>query len=514
MKRSILSVGLLLLFNSSSFAQVVNYAYLDINNIRAHVCDNGMFFHKPATLSGGYEYPKNSGLNLMYTSGFWFGGRDINNQLKFSGQVYDSTDFGPGPLTIDGTAQPATITSFPIWKINKAEVDYHIAHFSDVGYVIPQDFVTWPAHGDVSQGFSYNLAPYVDVNSDNVYNPGDGDYPCIKGDQAVYTILNDRSGSIANSYSIGLELHYMFYQINDPSTDLDNTTFIDLTLINRSTQTLFDFNASYFVDGDIGNYSDDFLGCDSTSNIAYFYNGDNDDQANAGLPGYGPIPPAFAIATLNNPMTNFSYYPLTSTTPAEKYDLMNGYWAGSVPFTNLDGQPTDFIYSGDPLLNTGDTEIEEGNPPGDRRALMSTNFGTLEPFEILEMSYAIIVEDNDINAIENAHQLIDQATNLRSFWSDNLDFSCFNLSAGINEQVSTENFEIFPNPSNGNFSVRFDKNQQYVNVMITDISGRTIHEEKYINTGELNLTLTEPNGVYLLTVESESGTIVKRIVKE
>src|SRR5699024_9232717 len=40
-----------------------------------------------------------------------------------------------------------------------------------------QGIYNWPAHGDVSRGQDYYLAPFYDNNKDGVYNPDDGDTP-------------------------------------------------------------------------------------------------------------------------------------------------------------------------------------------------------------------------------------------------------------------------------------------------------------------------------------------------
>ena len=41
------------------------------------------------------------------------------------------------------------------------------------------------------------------------------------------------------------------------------------------------------MDGDIGIYVDDYLGCNSRKNLAYFYNGDMIDESDGGTLGYG-----------------------------------------------------------------------------------------------------------------------------------------------------------------------------------------------------------------------------------
>jgi hypothetical protein len=58
-----------------------------------------------------------------------------------------------------------------------------------------------------------------------LYNPADGDYPEIRGDEAVYAIMNDKSRDTMG-FGMGIEIHLMVYQYLD-GTFLDNTTFLN-----------------------------------------------------------------------------------------------------------------------------------------------------------------------------------------------------------------------------------------------------------------------------------------------
>jgi hypothetical protein len=73
---------------------------------------------------------------------------------------------------------------------------------------------------------------------------------------------------------------------------------------------------------------------------------------------------------------------------------------------------------------------------------------------------------------------------------------------------------IYPNPSNGNFSVDLGKNYHAVKIKITDLNSRIILAKEYSNTQLLNLKLHETAGIYLLTIESAENRAVIRLVKE
>ena len=55
-------------------------------------------------------------------------------------------------------------------------------------------------------------------------------------------------------------------------------TFYSYKIINRSTETLNETYFGQWVDPDLGNYQDDYVGCDVELGLGYCYNGDADDD--------------------------------------------------------------------------------------------------------------------------------------------------------------------------------------------------------------------------------------------
>ncbi|AXG73573.1 T9SS C-terminal target domain-containing protein [Flavobacterium arcticum] len=78
------------------------------------------------------------------------------------------------------------------------------------------------------------------------------------------------------------------------------------------------------------------------------------------------------------------------------------------------------------------------------------------------------------------------------------------------------NFTLYPNPNNGDFTIRYTSaTGDDINVMVHDIRGRQLLSNTYRNTGlfENNLSLgTVEAGVYLVTVQDGSNKITKKIV--
>ena len=83
-------------------------------------------------------------------------------------------------------------------------------------------------------------------------------------------------------------------------------------------------------------------------------------------------------------------------------------------------------------------------------------------------------------------------------------------SVGISEEEEN-NFKIFPNPSNGNFSIQFN---QAINakIEIIDIRGVTIFKHDVINLSRFNVILPKlKDGMYILRIHQGENTTNKKI---
>ncbi len=303
--------------NDTSSAKILfrihdrSYSYLDINNVSARFTASGLhFFYENAD----YEVPKGSGKTSIFSNSFWIGGKDGQNQLHFAGERYrqgpipgpanTKPDFYAGPV-MDSTKYSIyqdTIWNY-IWNVKKTEIDYHRAHYAEQGYVPIHDIQTWPGNGDTGLGQAQRLAPFSDRNADGIYNPFDGDYPEIRGDQALFFIFNDDRGPHLESFGAKLkvEIHGMAYAFDLPEDSaLKNTVFLNYKLFNRSQNSYDSTLLGIFTDIDLGYANDDYVGCDVERNMYFGYNGtpvDGTGQPNA----YGENPPTQSVTVLAGP---------------------------------------------------------------------------------------------------------------------------------------------------------------------------------------------------------------------
>ena len=529
MKSSII-LSFLLIANLTGLGQ--SHTTLEFNNVRAYLSTDGHFFNNPIG-TGGYEVPRvfANPISAIYSNTFWFGGIDIGGQLKLAGQKHADgsfQDYYPGPLStfggVAGQYGDANITQAQmayydqIWTISKAEIQHHIQNYNTSGYVPISTIANWPAHGDVTLGEAYYLAPFVDANHDGHYVPMDGDYPEIRGDQAAYMILNDKGGLHFGSLSdpIGLELHIMTYQFAT-NNHLDNTTFVNIRVINRSTQTINNFKFANFMDADLGDGADDYMGTLPSKNLVYCYNGNANDVH------YGPAPPAIGVMSLCQPIASSCYFDDNSTFAQmpnigpEFYGYMDAKWGNSgIGYThggNGSGGtiPTNFLY--DDIDNW--SEINQGHLPGDRRMLLTTNpspfSNTLAPGFQGNIDLAFIFA-RDTSHIASAHKLFEVADSVQDFFNQHFATECTSEFLSIDAtKPEVETIQLYPNPTNDQFKV---ESNDVFDATIYDISGKLVSKLTNINPDQ-PIVAPKETGIYLvkITVNGASQTL-KLIVEE
>lgn len=99
--------------------------------------------------------------------------------------------------------------------------------------------------------------------------------------------------------------------------------------------------------------------------------------------------------------------------------------------------------------------------------------------------------------------------------SNSTDVTVQDFASNTNGIETLTNFDVFPNPTNGQFAVRLDfKETTDVNVKVVNIVGQPIFETNTTdNALYLPMDLTnQPAGVYFIMIQTENGRAVKRIL--
>ena len=418
---------------------------LDVNNVRTTIMTGGDMWWNLSDAQ--YEIPKGGNKHSMFAGSLWIGGVDAGGQLKVAAMTYrqSGNDFWPGPLNTSN----ATISSDECekwdqhFKIDRSVVEEYVARFGiDPTYEIPEEILEWPAHGDQSLGQDEFLAPFFDENENGIYEPYGGDYPdynitgtndeaALFGDQTLWWVFNDK-GNIhteTDADALGLEIHAQAFGFT-ADNEVNDMTFYNYKIINRSTLPLEETYFGQWVDADLGYYLDDYVGCDVNLGLGICYNGDAEDE---GAAGYGFNPPAIGVDFFQGPladpndgldndrdgvtdeageqiiMSKFVYYNNDNTMQGNPsggtdiYNYLRGIWRDNVPMTyggngkgGGNGATTDecnFMFPGtsdDAFPGQEWTELTAGNEPADRRFLQSAGPFTLLPGAVNEITTGVV----------------------------------------------------------------------------------------------------------------------------
>ncbi|MFK8045246.1 MAG: T9SS C-terminal target domain-containing protein [Crocinitomicaceae bacterium] len=416
---------------------------LQFNNVRARIETGGILWTERAVNRAAYEVPKTadgSGPDVIYAGSLWMGGTDVNGQLRMAATKFvgDGPDFWAGPLSTFGgspgnydpnSPQSASLDVIRAYgdaeiipeECNKYDQFYNISQATVIQFttwwqcangitdpnecegILPPDQVeldkilNWPAHGDVSLGQDYYLAPFYDNpnapdGANGRYDPiVDGDYPwydlegdvecrddrrvTLFGDETNWWVFNDKGNihQASGGEPIGMEIRAQAFGFTT-NDEINDMTFYNYEMINRGTQTLFNTYFAQYVDADIGGALDDYVGCDVSRGLGFAYNGDlNDDGSSGGAQLFGANPPAVGVDFFEGPYQD----------PDASFINYPGLPAGDNPLTEStpEGALEAYEYLGIPYaglgLGYGDT-IADNERMGMRRFIYYNNAGGVQ----------------------------------------------------------------------------------------------------------------------------------------
>jgi hypothetical protein len=498
-------------------------ADLDINNVKARINNELSHFWDPASQVNYYEVPKGTGNSTIYAGSLWIGGLDPQNNLHVAAQTYNQQGevaFYPGPLdTITGTSADPNVWN-QIWKVNKADIDYHITHWNTSGYVIPASILNWPGNAPAGSNYNPILAPFFDANANGIYEPAFGEFPVIIGDQAIYFICNDNHApSQLGVPNMGVEIHGMAYEFdrpNDPA--LNNTVFMKYQIANYSGVDYHNVSVGVWTDFDLGNSLDDYAGTDIGSNLVY---------------GYNSAPqvydPAQGVKFLSPSLGKSVYYVNTNNIPtgnpaagADYYNYMNSIWLNGAPVTyggegngtgpGATASPTNYMFSGttDSLFPGQDwTMALAGLQPTDIRMVGSTGLLSLPAggHVDVELAYITGFAAGPLSAV-----------NVLEGYSDDLGARYANGTlTAVNElkHESRNSLQLSPSLVENQLTISFSKPLcESYQVEVVSLEGKTILTERVFQ-GNVMLDLSAvASGLYLVRVKTTSECMVSRIVKK
>ena len=513
------------------YIEIINdgFELLNVNQVSCRINAYELqFWSMDPDVLLNYEVPSGSGVSSVFSQSTWIGGLEATGRLCMAAERYriQGTDFFSGPV-MDSLAycNEQDVKWHKVWKLNQDEIFYHNQHWKDIGYEPIENILKWPGNGDTSLGQAKRLAPFNDRDGDGNYNPMHGDSPVIKGDQAILVLNNDDRDAHTESggRKLGIEIQTLYYAYEaELDSALKYTTFADQCIINRSSTPYHDVYVGHFVDFDLGSFLDDFLHCDTSLESAICYNGDAvDGQGNAGE--YGEHPPAQSFSCLNYEMGGFTYFlnwgvPSQMQDPQidwEYYNYLRGFWRDSTSFTyggnGYGGEvPVKFIFTGDPVSDSGWTESGSPLGPGDRRGVISSGPYILEPGDTIHLTFAYVFAwDRAGTNLSNVALLKDRIMQVREFYQNSLGNKEMDISqAGI---------ELYPNPCMTSLCIDIESlvDIQPTHYSMYDGTGKLVKQGAIKNKGKSIVKVGDISpGLYILKLTDGQVSLTGKFIKE
>jgi uncharacterized repeat protein (TIGR01451 family) len=423
---------------SASATPIINtnhvFDFLDTNTIKARFRNNFEFFWNSQNGTPSFESPQGSGNHAHFATALWVSGIDAGQNLSVAAQTYsqNGTDFQYGPISNSRTANNYENRYNRLWKVNKSQIINHISNFNNSSYQMPEVIANWPGNGIVQNGEPTQLAPYIDVNNNNIYDPQNGDYPAIKGDQAIYMIYNDNKiHGESQTLPLNIDIHVMAYEISSQNNALDSAVFLQYRVVNRGGNEYNNLRLGVWNDFDLGNSFDDVPGTDVNKRMAFMYNVDNFDSIY-----YGFNPPAIGSIFLNKNMNNCIAFNNDNsilgnpTTGIHFFNYMQSKWKDGTTLTyggNGYGgnSPTSYFapWTTDPG-NPSNWVITAAN---DYRLLQSTEILPTNPCDDIYLETAFLFQSSTISNIQSAMDLKSRAAFIQNYYNNNLNFNYQNL---------------------------------------------------------------------------------------
>lgn len=503
-------------FSASLHGQITqgkDSAYLDVNNWKVNL--------KTSMSHGHGEMPKTTDTSQtapspLFAWALWCGGLHNGNIFPVQAETYRQflrSDNAVGPVNDSGLAISDPVRA-AYWdkmhKVNDWEVNQHL----NGKQVLAVD--NWPGNGDASFNEPAQVGDFRDLNNNDVYEPGNGETPGMKGNQMLYSVNNDAIiKSVTGSPILPLETHMYAYGFNCKEGILDNTFFMDYYLINKSKLDIDSFYVGMWSDMDIGGYYDDAMG--SIPQKGFFaYNYDDSDDV------YVDSIPMISVYPVSHDLSKFIYYNNDFTVtgnpendrPGDFYNYLRGRWKnggcvrrGGDGYHINDSFPcTDFMFDGNPFDTSSWSMTNERAFGRDIRGVGSVLYPTFKAGDTIKITWAFSAhwKHHDDRAKQYL-TMIDDIDYVKGLYKNNGFDNLCKTPLGVRQPESASQAVVYPNPSSGLFHIASDEEQQYD---IYNSSGQLV--KTLTVNGKTSFNLSH-KGIYLLK-ERNSGQQSRLVV--
>lgn len=508
------------LVNTPLYSQNPKQSVINVSKITSWVSEEG--FHDWIVGDNGFNgsYPNGKPVGVIFSEGIVWGGLVYDGQsqkVRVSGNTYGT---GCSPITrlfrvrtdyykTDLTTDAASFFNKDKSKITDEDIEI-------VKNQYEKDWNEWPA----DKG-----APYFDEDKDGKYNP-DIDVPGVPGAlQTIWINYNDsRSESNYGSIPIGLEVQETYWAYTE-ANPLGNVIFkkVDIiykgTSVSSSNSRIDSMYICQWSDTDLGNPTDDFIGCDTTLNLGYTYNSEDPD---IDYIQFGLAPPAVGYSYLqgvsrytgnysDSAIFNFKWrkgYKYFNSSPLtvailhrtggyfgdpgynyngtlEFYNLMGGYLPQPrYPIRKLGGEFIGYgtyMLPGDPVTGIGQIDgITDG--PGDRRMWLMSGPFSMNLGDTAEVVIPLIggMGDNHLSSVTNLRYNTHAANLFYNYFVADMTSGAMQVPPPDRPKSNflPDNYILYqnyPNPFNSITSIKYDLPEPaFVSLVVYDVLGREV----------------------------------------
>jgi hypothetical protein len=93
--------------------------------------------------------------------------------------------------------------------------------------------------------------------------------------------------------------------------------------------------------------------------------------------------------------------------------------------------------------------------------------------------------------------------------------ACVDINGlGVESAGQHINFKMYPNPTNGNFTLEFANNVERINVEITDVAGRNVHSFSAGNMSKFTSSFNGADGLYFVKITADGKVMFTTLAVE
>ncbi|MDX2359697.1 MAG: T9SS type A sorting domain-containing protein [Crocinitomicaceae bacterium] len=553
------------------YGQIINHSEQEFNT--GHL--NSIFSDRYTGFSGLDLEHNGTKKSMVYAASNSLIGLDNANDTVGMLLTYGDGKISAGPFTPEMFRSHESIDKHNRgYYVDQLMIDLHLwSVTNNPSYNPPFAIKQWPAHGNPSLGQSQDIAPFFDQNGNGTYEPLQGDYPSIYGDRCVLNVFyqNELDTTISsNGSQYGMEcLQYLYVYDCDTSEVLNSTVFVN----QKFKITNGNINDAYigsFIDTDVGNAFDDFVGTNVELGMVYGYNGDLYDENNAGAMGFNDTLPAVGVMVLRGAklsddgldnmagigtnqsvngfgfgdgITDNEYFGLESSSMQNNggafipfgpdyYEVFQGLENGSyIQVNGVDVRHAHFGNS-DPLYysswgadhGNNYSEITSGHQAGDRRIIGSTgpyNLDANDPTaNSIEIVTAYITAIDTVNIAASLTDPLDHlfmlGQELKSMYAQNqggcasvFDQYITDHHVGI-EELEMEAY-VYPNPAKDKVYINVPNASNY-RVEVYDLQGRQVYSNVHYQNSTGIQVSDWNSGIFVIHITTELGNTTKKLI--